>query len=354
MNCHLCDKPTVPTGAGKYRNHNRKGTREKCQASGTVVPAEEPIPGAEEYTEELGEIAAEQTEAVREQVDSRISQFNQPARNPDLGEQPTLFNQPGSLRAPPVDVQPMTELGAEITARLKEMFHGFVHRQERSQQTTLGPSEIGSPCDRRLAMSLLRMPRVNPGGDGWASFVGTCVHVGLAEMFAWADAGSGRYAVESRLTYDNPHVPKGTADLIDRTLFMVDDHKLMGKWSRNKLKAKGPSPTYRVQGHTYGLFARARGERIEHIAIIGWPRDESSLDDLYVWTEPYNPGIALKALARVDDIAAAVLPTPEDADRRDVPASPYDLPMDSSDCKYCPFFMPGAKQSGGGVCNGKE
>ncbi|MEU3052210.1 hypothetical protein [Streptomyces griseus] len=346
---------TSTTGSAARTGSDEEGAASETASASDATATDAELPGASEYAERLGDLAGDQYDAYRAEVLSKVmTQFRQPTPDPAV-VQPTLFRQPGSPKNPPVDVQPMTELGTEIAARLKEMFHGFSNRQERSQQTTLGPSEIGSPCDRRLAMSLMRMPRVNPGGDGWASFVGTCVHAGLAEMFAWADAGSGRYAVESRLTYDNPHVPKGTTDLIDRVLLLVGDHKLMGKWSRNKLKSKGPTATYRVQGHVYGLFARARGEQIEQIAIIAWPRDESSLDDLYVWTEPYNPGIALKALARVDDIAAKVGPVEfgEVAEyAKTQKAAKFSI--NSSDCRYCPFYMPAAKDLSNGACNGKQ
>jgi len=257
-----------------------------------------------------------------------------------------MFDQPSRAGTAKVVTQakPMTPKGLEITHRLKEMFHGYTNRMERSQQTTLGPSEIGSPCDRRLAMSLMRMPRVNPGGDNWASFVGTCVHAGLAEMLVWADAGSGRYATELPLTFPNVFVPKGTSDALDRTLLAIWDHKAMGQWSLDKLKTDGPSPTYRVQIHTYGYGARIRGEVVSDVAIVAWPRDKGSLDDLYVWTEPYDPQVARDALTRVDRIGVQV------TDGTD----PASFPIDNSDCKYCPFYMPGAKNSEGGMCNGRQ
>jgi hypothetical protein len=223
----------------------------------------------------------------------------------------------------------------------------------------LGPSEIGTPCDRRIALSLLRYPTVNPGGDNWASFVGTCMHTGLEEMFLWADAGSGRYAPEVALTFPSRHVPKGTTDLIDRTLLVVLDHKGMGQWSLDKLKSSGPSRTYRVQAHTYAYGAVIRGERVKDVAIVGWPRDKGSLDDLYVWTEPYDPRLAREALKRVDDIADAIL-VPETVMEDGAPVAqlapaqdPYALPMDNTDCRFCPFYMKGAAQSIGGICNGR-
>lgn len=257
----------------------------------------------------------------------------------------------------------MSDLGKELTARLKELFYAYDNRRSednRSAQATMGPSEMGTPCDRRLALSLMRMPAVNPGGDGWAAFVGTCIHAGLEQMFLWADAGTGRFAVEQRLEFPSVIVPKGTADLIDRTLFMLDDHKCQGRWSRNKLKSQGPSKTYRVQAHVYAKGARLRGERIDHVAIISWPRDEATLDDLYVWTEPYNPAIADAAFDRVDDVAAEasrrqaeVREIYPDADDLEVGARVGASFVIADDCRFCPFYLPNARDITRG-CNGKQ
>ena len=342
------------------------------------------LPGVEEYTTVLDAMSTEQREAFKAKVEANLtpSHFSQPA---DHYDQPTLFSQPAagvnqsgsgpeSASPSPAFSQPagrrseapaeeMTDLGKELTARFKEMFYAYDNRRtsdNRSAQTTMGPSEMGTPCDRRLALSLMRMPSVNPGGDGWAAFVGTCIHVGLAEMFLWANHGTGRFAVEQRLEYDSDIVPKGTADLIDRTLFMLDDHKCQGRWSRNKLKSVGPIPTYRVQAHVYAFGARKRGERIEHVAIISWPRDESTLDDLYVWTEPYRPDIVKKAFERVEDINQSVIANQEEM-RRIRPqdgelevkarvAANYNV---ADDCRFCPFYLPNARSIMEG-CNGKR
>jgi hypothetical protein len=295
----------------------------------STASAPDALPGAEKYVTELSDLATEQLEAYREKVNSGLTPFTQPTP-PDY-ERPTLFSQPESeavgtapsnSSAPPAPAfaqpagrrseQPDVEMStdaASIAARLKELFYSYDNRRSsdnRSAQKTMGPSEMGTPCDRRLALSLMRMPPVNPGGDGWAAFVGTAIHAALEEMFVWADAGTGRFAVEQRLEFCHPIVPKGTADLLDRTLLMILDHKCQGRWSRNKLKTQGPSPTYKVQAHVYAYGARLRGEKVEKIAIVSWPRDEATLDDLYVHVEDYNPLIAKRAFERVDRIGAEV------------------------------------------------
>lgn len=327
------DPPSVTVSPGILRSPTASDVSTSELSAEPDAPAT--LPGVADYVEQLAEAA------------------------------PTLFRAPtGSSKYPAKakgPVIPMTPKGLEIAARVKEMFHQYSNRQDRSQQATMGPSEIGSPCDRRIAMSLLRLPPVNPGGDGWAAFIGTCTHVGLAEMFMWADAGSGRYSTEERLTFPSEHVPGGTTDLIDRQLWYVGDHKVMGTYSLDKLKTEGPSEGYRVQGHTYGMGARLRGYPIEDVVIIGWPRERSSLDALYVWTEPYNPDLAREAIDRVDRIAATVDDSPAilygEAETDELEAkelTAYRFPIDNSDCNYCPWFVKGAPRSEGGLCNGRK
>jgi hypothetical protein len=428
IECPGCKKFIAETTNGKYRKHKNDHTDEPCDYGGTVIPeeagcqnpseessatsapaassvtsspdgAKDPappatsstasslnsparaagastasapsapeLPGAAEYVAELGATVTEQTDAYRAEVEAKLTPFSQPAPHYEV-DQPALFSQPAGRKSE-APAQPMNDLGKEMTARLKEMFYAYDNRRSsdnRSAQATMGPSEMGTPCDRRLALSLMRMPPVNPGGDGWAAFVGTCIHAGLEQMFMWADAGTGRFAVEQRLEFPSKIVPKGTADLIDRTLFMLDDHKCQGRWSRNKLKSSGPSRTYRVQAHVYAKGARLRGERIDHVAIISWPRDEATLDDLYVWTEPYNPAIADGAFERVDNINAEVSAKQAElyniyAAEHDGPEPEVDLQIKArvaadfdvaDDCRYCPFYLPNARDITRG-CNGKR
>lgn len=262
-----------------------------------------------------------------------------------------IFNQPGAYE--PDKQQPMSDVAQEIAARVKEIFYAWNNRKSddnRGAQTHLGPSEIGTPCDRRLVMSLLGAPKVNPGGDGWAAWMGTQGHAGLAEMFTWADGGSGRFAVETPLEFPSVLVPRGTGDLLDRTVCAFIDHKFMGKWSLNKLRTSGPSDTYRVQVHSYAFGAARRGERVKHVAIIAWPREGYSLDDLYVWAEPYDRKVAEKALKRVESLstwAGARLASGQEA------ATVARDALVADDCRYCPYHLKKSTDLRNG-CNGKE
>ena len=257
------------------------------------------------------------------------------------------FSQPGEIPVKIKLADSMSERGKEIAARLRETFYAYTnrdHSSNRSAQRTLGPSEIGSPCDRQIAMKLLGVKPVNPQ-EGWAPFVGTAVHAELARMFDWANgggSGSGRYHTEISVELPSELVPRGTLDLYDGVLYMVDDHKLMGRWSLDKLIQEGPSETYRVQLHTYGLGAERAGFKVKEVALIGWPRQESSLDKLYVHVEKYDRKIAEAALARVERIGSEArgrigeVPTNAFVSRKPLEVA-QTFPA-GDDCKWCPFY----------------
>lgn len=245
---------------------------------------------------------------------------------------------------------PMDIMAERLVAQLKEMFYAYSNRMERSVQETLGPSEVGTPCDRRLAMSLLNIPPVNPGGDNWASFVGTCVHTGLAEMLQWADANQGRFAVEVPLEFPSKLVPKGTSDLLDRVLLMAIDHKAMGRFSLDKLRIEGIKPLYLVQLMIYAYGQILKGEKVKYVAVVSWPREQATLKDLYAVVVPYDKSIAEEAFARVErinsnvSIGRAVGYTPLENART------FDI---QDDCTYCPFYAKGDPEMTRG-CNGRN
>lgn len=237
----------------------------------------------------------------------------------------------------------MSEREQEIAGRIKEIFYAYTNRDSkdnRSAQKTLGPSEAGSPCDRQIAMKLLKIEPVNPQ-EGWAPFVGTAVHRDLAEMFEWANGqGSGRFLTEMSVSFGSQYVPRGTLDLLDRVLYMVDDHKLMGRWSLEQLRKEGPSETYRKQLQIYGLGAELAGEVVKEVALIAWPRQESTLNKLFVHVEPYDRRVAQEALDRVERIAQEI----ESKTGPGTPANPMRVAKSfpiTEDCKWCPFHLPG-------------
>jgi len=270
---------------------------------------------------------------------------------PLFGGKTGRFFQPGSPFLQPGDLPgkaaPLTDHAAALAQRVKETFYAYSNRRtsdNRSAQTTLGPSEIGTTCDRRLAMALLGSVPVNPGGDGWAAFVGTSTHVGMAEVYEWANASTGRYAVEIPLTFGSVVVPKGTSDLLDRREGEIIDWKVMGAYSLKKFKAEGPSETYRIQGHVYGYGATLQGEKVRRISIVGLPRAGSSLDEMHVWSEKFDKKVALAAIARVEALDVQVQKAKQ-YDTENLMDIAREIPTgDAYECRFCPFFLKGDKE----------
>lgn len=265
--------------------------------------------------------------------------------------------QPGYALAQPTDYvkaekKEMSEKAKEIASRLKEIFYAYTNRNtsdNRTAQTTLGPSEIGTPCDRRLAMSLMGVEPVNPGGDGWPAFVGTCTHDGLDKMFQWASARTGRFVTEMRVQLPSEYVPKGTADLLDRVFMVIIDHKIQGEYALRKMREEGPPDHYRVQAHTYALGAVLAGERVKDVAIVSWPRAGSSLDQMYVWTEPFDRKLAEDAIRRVEGIARDAFSKGQGPYSKLEVAKTFPT---GDDCRYCPFHLKSDKNMERG-CPGK-
>lgn len=84
---------------------------------------------------------------------------------------------------PPIDVQ----LGSDpdlLLAEITSIIARHIADHPRSQQTRLGPSEIGDPCARRLAYKLTGTPKTRELSTPWRPTVGTAVHAWLEEAFA--------------------------------------------------------------------------------------------------------------------------------------------------------------------------
>jgi hypothetical protein len=290
---------------------------------------------------------------VELRLGSRISElFLQPAspflQPPEYKEPPLVFLQPPEYTGPEKPGE-MTPYAKEVATRIKETFYSYSNRKSsdnRSAQTTLGPSEIGTPCDRRLAMALMNIPPVNPGGDGWAAFVGTWGHVGMGEVYKFADAGTGRYVVEMPVFLGIPSVPRGTTDLLDRRYGDITDWKFMGAYSLKKFKLEGPSDTYRIQAQVYGLGAERAGEKVNKVVIVALPRAGGSLDDMWIWEEKYDRKVGRAALDRVQKIADQVALSHTDAG-----LDPQELVMrvakrfpTADDCRYCDFHLKNDKE----------
>lgn len=248
----------------------------------------------------------------------------------DDGNPTDLAQLPDAYRLPADHDQLRTDLTDVITEAIT--WH------PRSQQTLPGPSEIGTPCVRRLGYKMLAVPAVNTDrGAAWKPTVGTAVHTWLQETFTgYNDRHKvDRFYLEQKVTcgYLNGQPLKGTCDLYDRATATVVDWKIVGLAALKRYRVDGPGDQYRTQGHLYGRGFARLGLPVERVAICFLPQN-GELTDMHLWSEPYDEQIALDALTRAEGIAQLTSGAGLDA----LPL----LPTADAWCTYCPWRMPAA------------
>lgn len=207
----------------------------------------------------------------------------------------------------------------------------------RSRQTRIGPSELGTPCDRQLALKLAEYPAVNPdASSSWPAIVGTAVHERIADAVAAVEANRDpstppRWHVEERVVVgevDGTPIT-GSCDLFDGYTGTVLDWKVVHS-STARSKADNPGEQYRVQAHLYGRGFAQRGFPVQHVAVAFLGRDGGTP---HVWTEPYDEKVATDALDRATQLARsnALIGVEQTANLLDT-AWNY--------CQGCPFYAP--------------
>lgn len=214
---------------------------------------------------------------------------------------------------------------------MKAVVVGHERSRPRSLQRTLGPSEAGTACDRRLAYRLLGVEPCNTDSDPWAAIVGTSVHAWLDDAFddRKKPEGERRWATSVRVNLD-PWM-RGTIDLYDTATRTVIDHKVVGAAALKRYRADGPSEQYRVQGHLYGFGLILAGYDVERVGIAFWSRS-GGLKDAFYWSEPYDEQVVETCLARIDNLTTAT-------GALGVAALPL-LSTADAFCLYCPFHLP--------------
>jgi len=202
----------------------------------------------------------------------------------------------------------------------------------RSVQKSIGPSEVGTACSRRLAYRLLDVTPCNTSSDPWASIIGTSVHAWLDTAFRLENERTGEERWLCDVKVELPGYMRGSVDLYDKKTGTVIDHKVLGATSLKKFRAEGPSVQYRTQVHVYAAGLRHAGANVAHVAIAAWSRT-GQLKDATYWTEPYDEGVVEGALRRLD----ALRTTTESLGRAALPL----IPTADAYCGYCPFYLPG-------------
>lgn len=255
----------------------------------------------------------------------------------------TLAGPPPAYQGtPPSTVATMRDVLADLDAS-----------RPRSQQTALGPSELGTPCQRQIAMKLAGIPRQLPDSrPPWAPMQGTAIHTLMEEALRFHNQqlGRERWIIEERLHMDAEI--SGSGDAYDTDHAMVVDWKYVGATALRKVKRKTVpneqlvSPDYRVQAHLYGYGHARAGRPVKWIRLVLLARSHN-YDDSAEWTEAYNPEIAIRALDRYYATQDLIGPNGLNLAANPklwpvVPAAPGDA------CTWCPFRRAGgpADQTG--------
>lgn len=169
----------------------------------------------------------------------------------------------------------------------------------RSLQRAIGPSQVGTPCARQLAFQMSELPPTRDLHDPWPSIVGTAVHNWLADCF---DAANPPWPTDPIwITERRVEVGLGlggSCDVFHAPTGTVLDWKVLGDSQYRKYTTEGPSPTYRTQAHCYGLGYLNAGYAVTRVGICFLGRAKK-LSALHIWSEPFDPMIAVKALARM-------------------------------------------------------
>ena len=195
---------------------------------------------------------------------------------------------------------------AQLKYDLIEIIRWYEEQNPRGHQPQLGPSEIGSVCDRQIGYRLAAVPIVNKDFDPWPSIVGTAVHSWLDDAVTqWGQAHDSQDWITETGVHIDEFV-KGRSDLYNIERAMVIDHKSAGPDLMKKYRKEGPPPGYVIQVQVYGLGYEKKGYPVKKVALAFYPR-AGWLKDMYVWVADYDRSVAEKAMARVYQIAQKLM-----------------------------------------------
>lgn len=245
----------------------------------------------------------------------------------------TAFQQPEAGWVKPALQGVAGTLATDVIETVKHA----ARRAPRSMQVAVGPSQLGTPCVRRLAYHLLDWPQANADTDPWTSVIGTATHAWMAAAYEEENRQLGyqRYLIEQRVWL--PCGIKGSSDLYDRDTGVNNDWKITSPANITKYRKNGPGAQYRTQAHLYALGMQLAGEKPSDVAITFLPRG-GRIDGLWIWSEPYQPAVAVQAIKRYEATQLALIA----ADVETHPDRWGLFPTGDAYCLYCPFHLPGS------------
>lgn len=256
----------------------------------------------------------------------------------------------------PTEKGGMTALGVTLADEIRNLVLGYSLGRERSNRKGLpavGISGGWHPCFSFILRHLLELPRVNTGGDQWASVVGTIKHEFFARLMK---ADPTKWLVDGRVilggilhgTFDGVYLPT-------KTLF---DLKVTSPDTIRKIRAGDEEPSIQHVGQAQAYAAALNAENpgtIENVALVYLPR-AFDLRDLHVWTAPLDEEIVRKGLERIVtayDFADELDLWDAEGEALNVGLAEAPLTPGRS-CLFCPFWAPGTERPTRYGCPGKE
>lgn len=201
----------------------------------------------------------------------------------------------------------------------------------RSRQVSIGPSELGEECTRKLAYKLLDWEKVNVTSSGsWAAQVGTAIHSHLEGIFS----GTEKYQTETRVKIRGNLA--GTIDLFHAERNMVLDWKTKSPTGVKEKKSQGASKKEIIQVMTYAFGKVKEGVPVEYVGLVFLPTG-GQIADMYIELHKYDEQIVIDALARIDNVYTLLSTIDVEAN----PAMWEHIPaVTSRMCIYCPYYKP--------------
>ena len=229
---------------------------------------------------------------------------------------------------------PLVLLAEELKRELCQVITDAGTYSPRSRQISIGPSELGEECTRKLAYKLLDWPKVNPSSGGsWAAQVGTAIHSHLEGIFSKDEKYTTETKVEIRAGL------RGTVDLFHTQRNMVLDWKTKSPTGVKEKKSQGASNKEIVQIMTYAYGKKKEGVTVDYVGLIYLPTG-GQISDMHIELFEYNEQIVLDALQRVDNIYELLSTVDVENNPQMwelIPTAPSRM------CMYCPNFQPFSK-----------
>jgi hypothetical protein len=240
---------------------------------------------------------------------------------------------------------PNEAMGTALLSDLTDVIKWTDNNSARSVQTTIGPSELGSACDRKIAYRLAGTPEVNWWSDPLPAIVGTAVHTWLETAVTEFQSKHFMDRWVTEITVQPDQMVKGHCDLYDKDLACVIDWKTVSPTKLKTWKSQGPPDHYKAQVNLYGMGLIKAGFEVRKVCLIAVPRS-GWLRDMQVWISDYDESMAQATLDRMYGIAGQMIKAGDDLSFEEISSAP------SGECAFCPWYRGGSGKAGMSGCSG--